>query len=464
MQPLLGILFVIIPMRVYGSYKDIFPLHPDYKFGHDALNHFPSTFTDFNWGAYGTPPNEVISKQTDFRLEIEECPSCWMFWDRKEILPGVVKQMADYLNIKDVSELLFAINASHALNAIIRSMATLFFNNKCGKNKDKSCKILQFSTAFPVVKHLNQFFDNNPASHDDQIKEFFIDRELLQNTDKLLCSLEKYLNNADNDDIFFAIVSHIPGGSSPNTIFDVKRITQLFRKFNIITLIDGAFAIGQIPIDIEQLDVDMYLSNGHKFFFSTRGTTIIYVKKKFHNIISPLVISTVPLNQSLSDRFLWQGTMEDSIWMSFKYALQFREKFGENDIFEYIHQLAIHAKHVFWKKWKTESYIHINNYIPAMVDPILPYQNCWTDTNRLIFEKLIFDEYDTIITIKQYDGIWWTRMMVAIYHEISDFERIADVMYEEMKKMCGKMNKNKKKNKKKKKKKQKKKYRNSTRM
>lgn len=72
-------------------------------------------------------------------------------------------------------------------------------------------------------------------------------------------------------------VSHITtvtGGMLP-----VKEISSLARSKNIISLIDGAHAIGQIPLDLHDLGCDYYAASPHKWLYAPKGTGILYCRK-----------------------------------------------------------------------------------------------------------------------------------------------------------------------------------------
>ena len=63
-------------------------------------------------------------------------------------------------------------------------------------------------------------------------------------------------------DIFAASFSHIV--SVPAVILPVVELAALCHKHGTLVLIDGAHALGQIPVDVKALGVDFWLGNGHK--------------------------------------------------------------------------------------------------------------------------------------------------------------------------------------------------------
>ena len=119
--------------------------------------------------------------QKKIRLQIESCPTCW-FRNRTFPLNELLKRLAKYLNIKDWKDLAYIINASHGMNAILRSITRILYNKKCNSN-NKICKILQFNTAYCMVKNTIDFINNDPASINNQIIQFNITIDMLNNSD-----------------------------------------------------------------------------------------------------------------------------------------------------------------------------------------------------------------------------------------------------------------------------------------
>ncbi len=71
-------------------------------------------------------------------------------------------------------------------------------------------------------------------------------------------------------------------------ILPVKQISEYCKSQNIPLCVDGAQASGLIPINIKELDVDFYVSCGHKWLFGPKGTGFIFVNKRVLPLLKPL--------------------------------------------------------------------------------------------------------------------------------------------------------------------------------
>ena len=57
-----------------------------------------------------------------------------------------------------------------------------------------------------------------------------------------------------------------------------KRICQLAREQGAWSLLDGAQSLGAIPVDLQALECDFFVSNGHKWLCGPKGTGILLCK------------------------------------------------------------------------------------------------------------------------------------------------------------------------------------------
>src|SRR4029077_17953846 len=84
-------------------------------------------------------------------------------------------------------------------------------------------------------------------------------------------------------------VSHI---TSPTAvIFPIRELIRRARRAGIISIIDGAHAPGQIPLDLIALDADYYSGNCHKWMNSPPGSGLLYARKEMQGLVEPLVVS-----------------------------------------------------------------------------------------------------------------------------------------------------------------------------
>jgi L-cysteine/cystine lyase len=63
-------------------------------------------------------------------------------------------------------------------------------------------------------------------------------------------------------------------------LLPAKEICRLPRGRGILTHIDGAHGIGQIPVDVHDLGCDFYATNGHKWLMAPKGTGAICIREE----------------------------------------------------------------------------------------------------------------------------------------------------------------------------------------
>ena len=71
-------------------------------------------------------------------------------------------------------------------------------------------------------------------------------------------------------------------------VTDVKKVSEIAKKHNLIYIVDAAQAAGSIPIDIEKLGIDVLCFTGHKGLFGPQGTGGVCFKNRLN--IKPLKV------------------------------------------------------------------------------------------------------------------------------------------------------------------------------
>ena len=75
------------------------------------------------------------------------------------------------------------------------------------------------------------------------------------------------------------MVSHIT--CTTGLELPVGEIADLCRQRGIVSVIDGAQAVGQIPVDLHGLGCDFYVASGHKWLLGPKGTGVLYVRDEW---------------------------------------------------------------------------------------------------------------------------------------------------------------------------------------
>ena len=68
----------------------------------------------------------------------------------------------------------------------------------------------------------------------------------------------------------------------------VNEIVKLCKEKGVYSCIDGAQAIGMMPVDLGTMNPDFYVCSGHKWLLGPKGTGIIYIGDKAFSEMKPL--------------------------------------------------------------------------------------------------------------------------------------------------------------------------------
>ena len=97
----------------------------------------------------------------------------------------------------------------------------------------------------------------------------------------LLNRLEALINERTR----LVAVSHVL--SATGRILPVADMARLTHQNRSLLLVDGAHAVGQMRVDLKDLQCDFYTTNGHKWLFGPAGTGLLFVRQELQALVRP---------------------------------------------------------------------------------------------------------------------------------------------------------------------------------
>ncbi|MGQ0812255.1 MAG: aminotransferase class V-fold PLP-dependent enzyme [Nitrospiraceae bacterium] len=74
-------------------------------------------------------------------------------------------------------------------------------------------------------------------------------------------------------------LSHV--ACTDGRIFPLQKVCEIAGRRNVVVAIDGAQAVGHIPVDLGTLDVDLYCFSGHKWCAGPMGTGALLITEQY---------------------------------------------------------------------------------------------------------------------------------------------------------------------------------------
>ncbi len=299
---------------VSAAIKDAFLLDPTIHF----LNH----------GSFGACPKPVFEEYQRWQRELERQPVEFLGRRFDDLMRQAREELAAYLNVRP-DDLVYVTNATWGVNVIARSLdlepgdEVLTTDHEYG-----ACTMTWEYLLAKMGARLVRCEIPLPVTSCEEVVERFWS-----------CVTPRTK---------VVYLSHI---TSPTAlIFPVKEICQRAREHGILSVIDGAHAPGQIPLDLNDLGADIYTGNLHKWLCAPKGAGFLYVRPEEQDWVESLVISwgwgrSGELSEStFVQRNEWQGTRDISPFLSVPAAIRFQREHHWDAVRARCHALAREAR------------------------------------------------------------------------------------------------------------------------
>ena len=254
-------------------------------------------FTFLNHGTFGACPRPVLQAQNELRERMERNPV--QFFERvlPALLDGAREQLAEFVGA-NADDLAFIPNATTGVSTVLRSLPfvpgdELLMTNHGYKAVDTALGFVA-ERCGATKRVVDVPF---PISGPDAVIEAVL--------------------GAVNPRTRLVVIDHVT--SPTGLVFPIERLVAELSARGVDTLVDGAHAVGMLPLRLEALGAAYYTGNCHKWLCAPKGSAFLWARRDRQERLRPLSMSGAKSPFHHPNRFRsefgWTGTSDPSPYL-----------------------------------------------------------------------------------------------------------------------------------------------------
>lgn len=336
-----------------------------------------------------------------WQLELERQPVEFLGRRFNDLMRTARSALADHLGTQ-AADLVFVTNATTGANVVARSLELHAGDEVISTNHEYGAmdRTWRFVCAKRGARYVNHRLPHPLESH---------------------AQLVESLWGAVTERTRIIFLSHI---TSPTAlIFPIKEICRRARERGILTVIDGAHAPGQIPLDLESIGADFYTGNCHKWLCAPKGAGFLYARPEAQALIEPLIVSwgwesDMPGDSRFIDHHEWTGTRDIAAFLSVPAAIEFQRDHDWERVY-----LECHALAQEFRARLTE----LTGLPPLSADSPEWYAQMVAvplpDCDPVALKSRLYEEYRIEVPIVAWNGMTLVRASFQAYNDSEDVDQ-----------------------------------------
>jgi isopenicillin-N epimerase len=374
--------------------QNIPPFGKEFKKKHFLLN--PEVIF-IQHGSYGATFRLAMNIQRNFQDLAESQPCKFMNSHVLHYMVYAIRELS-FLVGSNPEDTVFVSNATVGFNTVIRSMKF-----------SEGDTIIVTSLGYDAVTNAIKYVCSQTGAQLVIVQiPFPLKKE----------EISKKIIEALSSTTRLVVVDHITSGTA--IIMPIEEIIKECRIRKIPLFIDGAHSVGQIPLNLNELNPDFYVSNCHKWLCAPKGVAFLRVSKNFQSIIHPLSISH-GYDKGFSSEFLWTGTVDFSSYLSILAVVAFYKIIDSSKTMEYNHKLVIWAGKMLSEMWGTNMLISDETMIGSMLNVKLPYNSIPSAQETKQLHDVLVNTYNIQTVLIPINNSLYARLSAQIYNDQQDY-------------------------------------------
>ena len=372
--------------------RDLFLLRPGVVY----LNH----------GSFGACPRPVFDRYQAWQRELEAEPVEFLGRRFAELMRAARESLAAFVGA-DPDDLVFVPNATTGLNSVVRSLRL-----------EPGDEVLATDHEYGALDRTWTFICEKRGAR-------YVRRLLplpIASAEEILDAV--WSGVSDRTTVLF--LSHVT--STTAVVLPVAELVRRARERGIVTVIDGAHAPGQIPLDLAALGADFYAGNCHKWMNAPKGSAFLYARRAMQPLLEPLVVSwgwrsDRPGPSRFVDEYEWQGTRDIAAYLTVPAAIEFMHEHDWPAVQRACHDLARAGRD------------RINAV--TRLAPLTPAGDGWFGQMATValppcdheaLQRRLFDEFTIEIPTFSWNGGSYLRVSIQAYNDVSDVDALVHAL------------------------------------
>ena len=258
------------------TYASLWPLDPSVAY----LNH----------GSFGACPTAILEKQAELRARMEREPVDFLVRDAPRLLGDARGALGAFVGA-DADDLAFVPNATTGVNAVVRSLTFA-----------PGDEILTTDHAYGACRKTLDYVASRTGA---RVAVAAVPFPLRSEEEVVSAVLSRVTPHTR-----LAMLDHV---TSPTAlVFPLERLVAELDSRGVDTLVDGAHALGMLPLDLTRIGAAYYTANAHKWLCAPKSVALLHVRRDRQKGLHPVTISHgyAGGEARFRDEFDWTGTTD----------------------------------------------------------------------------------------------------------------------------------------------------------
>ena len=365
-----------------------------------------------NHGSFGACPREVFDAWVGWQREMEGNPVEFLGRRSAALLLEARIALAEFTGAK-AADLVFVPNATHAVNTVARSLAF-----------EPGDEILTTDHEYGACDNTWAFVCRRTGARlvRARIPLPYRPEEFLQRIFDQVTARTRIL-----------FLSHIT--STTALIFPVAEVCVRARELGLLTLVDGAHAPGQIPLDLEAIGADFYTGNCHKWLCAPKGSAFLHARREHQALLDAPVVSWGYSDTAgghtgfeaytgetvLERRLQWQGTRDLATFLTVPAAIAFQRSHHWDEVRARCHTLAEETLKRSCGMFGLEPPCGDGDFAQMVCLPVPPRE---PETLR----RTLFERFRIEVPVTTHQNQIFVRISVQGYNTPEDLDRLLEAL------------------------------------